>query len=211
MPDHDLELISFDICPYVERSRIVLEQKGVDYEYTDIDLSDKPDWFLDISPRGKVPVLLVDDEPIFESNVINELLEELYPEPAMMPAEPLDRARARAWIAFNNDELMGPSYRLYSGKEGADEAREDLEEALEKVDEQLGRHDGRFFLGDTFSLVDAVYAPMFNRWPMMGEFGHGDLLDDFDRVRTYRDTLQNHPSVQAGKDDELLDKLRDRA
>ena len=210
MPDHDLELISFDICPYVERSRIVLEEKGVDYERTDIDLGDKPDWFLDISPRGKVPVLLVDDEPVFESNVINELLEELYPEPAMMPAEPLDRARARAWIVFNNDELMGPSYRLYFGKEGADEAREQLLEALEKVDEQLARHDGEFFLGDTFSLVDAVYAPMFNRWPMMEEFGHGDLLDDFDRVRAYRDTLQEHPSVQAGKDQELLEKIRER-
>jgi glutathione S-transferase len=71
----DLELISFDICPYVERSRIALEHKGVEYDYTEIDLSDKPDWFLEISPRGKVPVLTVDDEPIFESNVINELIE----------------------------------------------------------------------------------------------------------------------------------------
>ncbi len=210
----DLELISFDICPYVERSRIALEYKDVDYEYTEIDLDDKPDWFLDISPRGKVPVLLVDDEPIFESNVINELIEELFPEPAMMPETPLERAGARAWMVFANDELMGSSAQVYFNPDDDEkiaEATEQLDEALAKVDRQLARRDGEFFLGEQFGLVDTVYAPIFNRWPLVEQLtGREDPLDAYDRVRAYAERLTSHPSVEAGRDGRLLEKIRER-
>lgn len=207
----DLELISFDICPYVERSRIALEYKDVDYEYTEIDLSDKPDWFLEISPRGKVPVLKVDDQPIFESNVINELIEELSPEPAMMPDQPLERARARSWIVFANDELMSHQASVYMGDdEGEQEALDNLEEALAKIDAELESTAGELFLGDDFGLIDTVYAPIFNRWPILEDHGYDDLLDDHDHVREYADTLTGHPAVRAGRDDELLAKMRER-
>lgn len=210
MSDYDLHLYSFDICPFVERSRIVLEEKGVDYESTDIDLSDKPDWFLEISPRGKVPVLQIDGESIFESSVINELLEELFPEPRMLPEDPIQRARARSWIEFNNDEVMGPLAKLYYGRDDAEEWKEKARKSLEIVERQLERSEGRYFLGDTFSLVDAVYAPVFNRWPAAQEYGYGDLLDGLGRVQSYANTLVEHPSVQAGRDDQLLDKILNR-
>src|SRR5512141_1530221 len=102
---HHIKLVSFDLCPYVERSRIVLLEKGVPHEVDFIDLQSKPAWFLTISPMGRVPVLLV-DRPICESMIINELLEELYPRPALLPGDPLARAEARGWIVFANDVLF---------------------------------------------------------------------------------------------------------
>src|SRR5512142_1474674 len=103
---HRLKLVSFDICPYVERSRIVLLEKGLPHELEFIDLANKPAWFLEISPMGRVPVLLVDDRPVFESMVINELVNELQPEPPLFPQDPIGRAEGRGWIVFANDVIM---------------------------------------------------------------------------------------------------------
>ena len=93
----DLTLVSFEMCPFVQRAAIVLAEKGVAFRRRNIDLDNKPDWFLAISPLGKVPVLLVDGEPLFESGVIVEYIEETT-EPRLHPADPLERARHRAWM-----------------------------------------------------------------------------------------------------------------
>lgn len=209
--DYDLHLISFDVCPYVERSRITLEHKSADYDITFIDLSDKPDWFLEISPRGKVPVLEIDDEPIFESAVINEALEDLLPEPRMLPDTPIERARARAWIAYNDDVVMPAAAGLWfnESEDQVEQAREDLRDAFETLEDALGQRPGDFFLGDDFSLVDSTYAPVFNRWPVAREYGHDDLLDGLDRLSAYADRLIDHPSSIAGRDDDLVDKMLD--
>jgi glutathione S-transferase len=210
MADHDLHLISFETCPYVERSRIVLAEKDVDHELTFIDLGDKPDWFLEISPRGKVPVLVVDDEPIFESNVINELLEELYPEPPMFPEDPVERANARSWIVYNNDVLMSEAATLWfaDDEERIEEARHNLDEAFDKVERQLEERDsGPYFLGESFGLVDAVYAPLFNRWEALEELGHGDLLDGHAILRNYGEALFDRESVQHVRADDLTESI----
>src|SRR5688500_5394287 len=96
-----LKLISHKLCPYVQRAVIALTEKGVPFERIDIDLANKPDWFLKISPLGKTPVLLVGDVPIFASAVILEYLEETAPRP-LHPAAPLVRAEHRAWIEFGS-------------------------------------------------------------------------------------------------------------
>ena len=106
-------LVSAELCPYVERVRILLAAKGVPFETRTVDLKNKPDWFLALSPRGRVPLLSIDGEVVFESSVINELLEELHPEPRLFPREPVARARARSWIVFVNDELMPAFARLW--------------------------------------------------------------------------------------------------
>lgn len=206
----DIELISFETCPYVERSRIVLEEKGVDYEVTNIDLSDKPDWFLEISPRGKVPVLRVDERPIFESYVINEFLEERFPDPRMLPGDVFERARSRSWIVYNNDEIMGPAATLFYTRdddEKIDAARKDLRRALVRIDEQLGKYDGKFFFADTFGLIDAVYAPIFTRWPVAEELGHGDLMEGLDNLSAYASNLVERPSVQEARYDDLVEAI----
>src|SRR5260370_14034002 len=99
-----LKLISHKLCPYVQRAGIALTEKGVACERIDIDLAEKPNWFVAISPLGKTPVLQVGDVPIFESAVILEYLEETQPNP-LHPADPLIRAEHRAWIEFGSAVL----------------------------------------------------------------------------------------------------------
>ncbi len=101
-----LKLISHKLCPYVQRAVIALTEKGVAFGRIDIDLADKPDWFLKISPLGKVPVLTVatatGEVALFESNVICEYIEEKQPGPKLHPADALDRAQHRAWMEFGS-------------------------------------------------------------------------------------------------------------
>src|SRR5258706_13289167 len=99
-----LKLVSHRLCPYVQRAVIALTEKGVAFERVDIDLANKPDWFVEISPLGKTPVLQVGDVSIFESAVILEYLEETQPSP-LHPADPLRRAEHRAWIEFGSAVL----------------------------------------------------------------------------------------------------------
>jgi glutathione S-transferase len=112
-----LKLISHKLCPYVQRAVIALTEKGVSFERIDIDLANKPDWFLAISPLGKTPVLQVGDAAIFESAVILEYLEETQPKP-LHPADPLKRAEHRGWIEFGST-VLNDIAGLYSA---ADEA-----------------------------------------------------------------------------------------
>jgi glutathione S-transferase len=213
---HHLKLVSFDICPYVERSRIVLLEKGVPHDVELIELSNKPAWFLAISPMGRVPVLLVDDRPIFESAVINELLDELHPQPPMFPADPLARAEARAWIVFANDVVMPASYAalvaLADGETGAALAPRlaTLRDALAKVELEVERHGGPFFLGAPFTLVDAAYAPFLRRWRIAQTWAgpEASLLPAFPRVSAWADTLLSRPSVQQAAPADLGPRMR---
>jgi glutathione S-transferase len=213
---HDLKLVSFDICPYVERSRIVLLEKQVAHSIELIDLSNKPRWFLDLSPMGKVPVLVVDGRPVFESMVINELIEELYPQPAMLPAEPLARAEARAWIVYCNDAVMPASYRsllaLAGGRTG--EALEkplaELRGALARAEAEVARRGGPWFLGKQLTLVDAAWAPFLRRWAAAEEWGMPEQsrLAAFPALRAWTDRLLSHRSVAAADPGEIGPRMR---
>lgn len=200
-----LHLISFDICPYVERSRIVLEEKNIPYDITYIDLSEKPDWFLKISPRGKVPVLLVDDAPIFESMVINEFIEEAYTsDVSMLPEDPFLRAQARAWIVYNNDVLM-PALLDVMFSDDTKQSLDVLMSALAKVEMQLDERTP-YFQGEDFGLVDAAYAPLFTRWEILEDLGHGTLLTRFPKLERYKDNLLSKVSVKSARDSNLTPK-----
>lgn len=161
-----LELVSFKVCPFVQRSVIALNAKGIVYTLTHINPHEPPDWFKAISPLGKVPVLLVDGTPLFESAVILEYVDEVYP-PALHPADPLEKARHRAWIEFCS-ELLGRQFRMLTAKDAAgfDEARESLQQGLQRLDTVLAA-DSPYFAGATFHLVDCVYAPLFMRLALL--------------------------------------------
>jgi len=213
-----LKLVSFDLCPYVERSRIVLLEKGVPHEVEFIDLENKPPWFLALSPMGRVPVLVVDGRPIFESMIINELLEELHPRPALLPAEPLARAEARAWIVFANDVVMPASFAAMvalAGETAGDALARplaELRDAFGKLEAQARRGGGPFFLGRAFTLVDAAYAPFFRRWRLAEGWGGPDvrLLAGFPAVSAWADALLAHPSVVEAAPDDLGPRMRQR-
>ena len=156
-----LKLVSYKACPFVQRVAITLQYKGVDYDIEYIDLGNPPDWFLDISPLKKVPILIVDDTVIFESTVINEYIDEACP-PTLQPKDLLLKATNRSWVEFSNNISM------YTFQLSIKEGRADFERVL---DELLGDFDQveqylwtePFFNGKQFSLVDASYAPIFQR------------------------------------------------
>jgi glutathione S-transferase len=213
---HRLKLVSFELCPYVDRSRIVLLEKDVPHEVEFIDLANKPAWFLAVSPMGRVPVLLVDDRPIFESMIINELLEELHPEPPMMPRDPLERAEVRAWIVFANDVLMPASLGAMiavAGRYGGEALAKPLtvlRDALGKLEARAAKGGGPFFLGPAFSLADAAYAPFFRRWRAAEEWGVPDarLLGSFPSVTAWTEALLARPSVARAAPDQFGPRTR---
>jgi glutathione S-transferase len=213
---HRLKLVSFDICPYVERSRIVLLEKGLPHEIEFIELAHKPAWFLEVSPMGRVPVLLVDDRPVFESMIINELLEELEPNPPMFPGDPIARAEGRGWIVFANDVVMPASsaamLAIAGGAPGDAQGKAfaAVREALGKLERQLAARGGPFFLGRDFSLVDASYAPFFRRWRLAEGWGvpEARLLASFPKVSAWAEALLSRPSVAGAAPADLDAKSR---
>ena len=157
----DIHLISFKTCPFVQRAVITLKYKNIDFDITYIDLADPPDWFLEISPLQKVPVLKVDGEILFESAVINEFLDDIT-DGALQPKDPLARAKNRAWIEFASN-MLGNLYMMKMSKEEEkyDKYRDRLIDQLQRVEKRLG--DGPWFNGADFSLADTAFAPFFRQ------------------------------------------------
>lgn len=189
-----LELISFKVCPFVQRSVIALHEKQVDFTLTHIDLSDPPEWFKEISPLGKVPVLKVGKQPVFESAVILEYLDEMYP-PQLHPDDALVKAVHRSWIEFCS-ELIMTQFKMLTAKEkeGFEENRDALQKELERLESVLAE-EGPFFAGEAFSLVDTVYAPLFMRLNIV-EAIRPLGLNTSERIQAWSEALLARESVQ---------------
>jgi glutathione S-transferase len=195
-----LKLISHKLCPYVQRAVIALREKGIPFERIDIDLADKPGWFLNLSPLGKVPVLLVPTEQgevaLFESNVICEYIEETQGGAALHPQDALTRAQHRAWMEFSStilSELWGlettADPAIFEGK------RQSVAAKFTRVEEALG--SGPFFAGTQFSLVDAVFAPIFRYFDVFDRVTDLSVFTDTPKVRAWRQQLAARPSVRS--------------
>lgn len=189
-----LKLISHALCPYVQRAVIALAEKGVPFERIDIDLNNKPDWFLKISPLGKVPVLQVGDKAVFESAVILEYLEETLPN-TLHPRDPLTRAEHRAWIEFGS-AVLGDIWGLETV---ADEAH--FKAKAVQAEARFARLEQRlvaapWFDGENFSLVDAVFAPAFRYFDVFDEIGDFGILASKPKIARWRKNLRERPSVR---------------
>ncbi len=202
-----LELISFDICPFVQRSAIALQALGVDYGIRYIDLTDKPDWFLEISPRGKVPVLRVERGALFESTPIAEFLNETVGNGALLPSDAFDRASARAWMATISD-LLGPVYVLSvapSEKMARDQA-DKLRAGLAPVEQAMG--DGPYFMGDALTLLDCVAAPLLQRMLWSQELQPSlELFLGLPKVEGWARRLTAHDAVKASTVPDIRDRF----
>jgi glutathione S-transferase len=190
-----LRLISHKLCPYVQRAVIALTEKGVPFERVDVDLANKPDWFLAISPLGRTPVLQVGDTAIFESAVILEYLEETQPRP-LHPADPLRRAEHRGWIEFGSTVLSDIA-GLYSAP---DEAT--FKAKATQLEARFARLEARvmaapWFDGEDFSLVDAVFGPVFRYFDVFDEIGDFGILADKPKLLRWRRSLATRPSVKS--------------
>jgi glutathione S-transferase len=183
-----LTLYDADRCPYCARVRIVLAEKTVPYETVTIDLSDRPAWLIEHNPpHGRVPVLEEDGWVLPESAVIGEYLEERYPEPPLLPADPGERAAARL-LMFRFDELSGPYYALRRGEPGAASA---LEGALTALDAFLAATP--FLTGRGFGLGDVAYLP----WLLRLRDLMGVSLEPFPAIRRWLADCSVRPSVAA--------------
>jgi glutathione S-transferase len=190
-----LKLISHKLCPYVQRAVIALIEKGVAFERVDIDLANKPDWFLAISPLGKTPVLLVGDIPIFESAVILEYLEETQPNP-LHPADPLRRAEHRGWIEFGSTVLADIAGFYAAPDEATFTAKtSQLEQRFARLEARVAA--APWFDGDHFSLVDAVFGPVFRYFDVFDDISDFGILTGKPTLARWRKSLAARPSVRS--------------
>jgi glutathione S-transferase len=194
-----LTLISHKLCPYVQRAVIALNEKGVPFERVDIDLANKPDWFLKLSPLGKVPVLLVRGDQgevaLFESNVICEYIEDTQGGAKLHPQDPLQRAQHRAWMEFGST-ILGELWGLETTGDAAvfEAKRVAVAAKFARVEETLGA--GPFFAGEKFSLVDAVFAPIFRYFDVFDQLIDLSIFAETPKVRAWRVELARRESVR---------------
>jgi stringent starvation protein A len=175
-------------CPYVARVRILLAEKAIEVETVEIDLSNRPAWFYEKNATGRVPVIAEDGgPPLPESAVIMEFLEERYPEPALLPADPADRAAVRLLI-FRDHELTSPYYALRREEDGA---REQFDAALARFEALLGEQP--YLSGAEYGLADIALVPWFLRARDM----LGVELDGFPALEDWLARLEQRPAIAA--------------
>ncbi|GLS20048.1 glutathione S-transferase [Labrys miyagiensis] len=209
----ELTLVSHHLCPYVQRAAIALLEKGVPFRRRMVDLAHKPEWFQALSPLGKVPLLLVEapglnQAVLFESSVICEYIEETAAGPKLHLTDALERARHRAWMEFGS-AILGDVWLLETARDqdGYEEARRKIAAKFGRIEEVLG--EGPFFAGSGFSLVDAVFAPIFRYFDLFDSLAGAAPFADLPRVTAWRRVLAGRPSVKAAVDADYPQRLRD--
>jgi RNA polymerase-associated protein len=182
-----ITLYDADRCPYCARTRIALAEKRVEYETVAVDLDDRPVWIYEKNPTGRVPVIEEDTFVLPESAVINEYLDERYPDPPLLPADPGERALARV-LVFRFDDLSRPYYALRRGEDGA---RLKLDAQLARLDELLERQP--YLTGREFGLADIAYVP----WILRTRDRMGVEIEQFGALAEWLAQLSERPSVAA--------------
>ena len=198
----DLELFSMPLCPFAHRVRLVLAEKAIAYRLTEIDLRNKPQAFLKVSPHGKVPALRHGDRHICESAIINEFLDETFPERPLLPRDPAARAQARFWIDFANSRLFATTASLLYGphRQSRSPALEQLAVALRFLEtEALAKRPaaGSYWLGSQLSLVDLTFYPWFEQLAALERFRDFRMPPDLARLAQWQGAVAQRDSVRA--------------
>lgn len=200
-----LTLISHHLCPYVQRAVISLTEKKVEHERVYVDLSNKPEWFVALSPLGKTPVLKVDETAVFESAVILEYLEETQRKP-LQPREPLARAEHRSWIEFGS-AVLNDIAGFYNAKDD-----QSLSAKIEAMTVKFARLEDRlvgkpWFDGTSFRLIDAVFGPVFRYFDAFDRIGDFGVLAGKPKLAAWRTALTERPSIRAAVPDDYDARL----
>ncbi|MGQ3211690.1 MAG: glutathione S-transferase family protein [Shinella sp.] len=208
-----LTLISHHLCPYVQRAAIALAEKGVAFERRTIDLAAKPDWFLAMSPLGKVPLLVIRREDgseavLFESAVICEYLEDTQTDKPLHPADPLVRAQHRGWMEFGSS-ILSDLWGFETARDAETYAvkRKALIEKFTRVEAALG--SGPFFAGEGFCLVDAVFAPIYRYFDVFDTLTPTGVFDRLEKVAAWRAALMQRASVRTAVAQDYPERLKD--
>jgi glutathione S-transferase len=199
----NIKLYSARACPFAHRTRLVLAHKQASFEVVEIDLKNKPEWFTkEVSAYGKVPAIDHEGHHIYESAVINEYLDEAFPRPPLLPAQPARRATARIWIDYANTRFapaFGTLLRAQSSNEQAS-ARQALGAVLKEIEEgalEKLSTAGPFFFGQTPSLVDFAFYPWFERWIGLEHYRDFPVPRDLKRIERFRQATRELDSVRS--------------
>ncbi|MFQ5549452.1 MAG: glutathione S-transferase family protein [Woeseia sp.] len=183
-----MKIYSSEICPFVQRVTALLEARNLPYEIENIDLGDKPDWFLEISPLGQVPVLVADDgRALHESDAIVEYIEETAGEP-LFPGDPVEKAQERAWsyLATKNYLVQCSAQRSPDRVTFVERATK-LKKAFAAVEKRLG--DSQFFSGDKVGMVDIAWLPLLHRAAIIQQHSGYDFLAEFPKVKAWQQAI----------------------
>src|SRR6188768_1107431 len=157
-----MQLYSGTTCPFSHRCRFVLYEKGMDFQVIDVDLYNKPEDIAVMNPYNRLPVLVERDLILYESNIINEYIDERFPHPQLMPADPVMRARARLFLYRFENEMFGHIHAIEKGtQKQAEKGRQVIRDALTQIAPVFAKQ--KFMLGDEFTMLDVAIAPLLWR------------------------------------------------
>jgi glutathione S-transferase len=180
-------LYTAERCPYAARARITLAEKGIAHDAVEIDLGDRPAWLYEKNPLGRVPVYEEDEGLVLpESEVIMEYLEERFPEPALWPADPAERALGRLWLQRFDDRLGNAYYEARRG-----DGRDELDARLADLDRTLEAQP--YLTGREYGLADIGYVP----WILRARVNLGVNIESFPAVEAWLAVLTERPAVAA--------------
>jgi len=203
----ELKLVSAEVCPFAQRSRLALLEKGLKHDLVEIDLRKKPVWFKEISPYSKVPVLLHGEHRVWESIIINEYLEDVFPEPRRIPETAAGRALMRIWIAFDDTKFVPATYKVLLSKNDVERRKHYTEAIIEALlfmeHEALAkRRGGPWWLGDRLTLADLSIYPHMERLAVLSEYRGIKLPAECGHLREWIAAMQERPSVMATRHDD---------
>ena len=204
-------LVSHPLCPYVQRAAIARAEEGAAFERVTISLDERPAWFATLSPLGKVPLLRIarpdgTEAVLFESTAICEFIEETTPGPRLHPTDPVERARHRAWMEFGS-AMLRDIWVLETTPDPAafDRARVATATKAARLEAALGT--GAFFAGPRFSLVDAVFGPVFRYFDVFDGIAETGVFAGLPRLQAWRAALAARPSVRDAVTPDYPDRL----
>lgn len=203
-----IKIVSFKICPFVQRVTSVLEAKDVPYDIEYISLSDKPEWFLELSPTGQVPMLITEaGQALFESDAIVEYLDEVTA-PLVPDLSPEQRALDRAWsYQASKHYLVQCSTMQSADQETLAERGAKLNKAFAKAEAQLG--DGPYFNGANLGNVDLAWLPLLHRAHLVEEHSGYDFLAQFPKVKAWQKTLSDTGLFSASVPEDFIARFGD--
>lgn len=197
----NIELYSYAACPFAQRSRMVLAEKNIDFELHEIDVYNKPEGWEKISPYGKVPLLRHNGGTIYESTIINEYIDEEFPQPPLMPDSALDRATARIWIDYCENRFLPAVHKLMRYKSDAEKLTEQIikvREVLEYIEFEGLRKvsNGPFWFGASPTLVDFQYLPFFERFGVYEKLAGFEWPEHCTRLKRWLQAMSKRDSVK---------------
>ncbi len=194
-----LQFYSSDVCPFAYRVRLCLHEKAIDHELIPVSLDDIPDWYYELSPTGRAPLLRQGDDVIWESLIMNEFLEDAYPDRPLLPQDPIARAHARIWIEYCNTvfqpSFCGLVFELDESKH--DEIRAAIRDSLQFIEDGLAETaPGPYWLGKELSLVDITFYPFFEHAPVLAQYRDFELPTEHKNLNRWLSAMRSRQSVQ---------------